>query len=396
MPTPRLDPAECQHVLDVHTANGRRHSKTCADLKQSNSWVSTRLLRAKILNLVPGNTAKAQAAKIGDAPEYDMTHQVPDGFMVKGTSTLYDAGGNLVQQWVKSTADQERQLEIMREAIKGLADDVPRVSPVKAPTATQDHLMACYPVGDHHLGMLSWAPETGANYDISIAENLLAGATDSLVLSTPKCATCAIVLLGDFMHYDSFVAVTPSNNNPLDADGRFPKMVRAAIRSIRRMVEAALKHHGKVLLIIEIGNHDIASSIFLMECMAAFYESEPRVEVDTSPQNFHYFNFGKCLVGTHHGHGVKMQQLPLIMATDKPELWGKCDYRYWWTGHIHHHSAQDYSGCTVESFRVLAPTDAWAANKGFRSQRGMKAIVLHKEYGEVARHSVNPAMLEAV
>ena len=55
---------------------------------------------------------------------------------------------------------------------------------------------------------------------------------------------------------------------------------------------------------------------------------------------------------------------------------------------------KDFTGCKVESFRILAPKDAWAAEKGYRAQQDMKAIILHKDYGEVARHIVNPEMLK--
>jgi hypothetical protein len=395
MPTPPLDRDECQRVLDVHTLNDRCHEKTIKDLGKSSSWVSRRLTRAKHLGLQPNVTAPMDTARRGHAPEYDMTHRVPDGYFVKGVSTLYDEVGNQKLQWVKSSIDHERQQELFRAAISAMVADVPRLAPVAPPDSTLDHLMACYPVGDHHLGMLSWNEETGANYDIDIAEKLLSGAAMHLVLSAPKSTRAAIVILGDFLHYDSFVAVTPTNKNPLDADGRYPKMVRAAIRIIRRIVSIALQHHQEVLLIIEFGNHDPATSIFLMEALAALYENEPRVTVDRSPRHHHYFSFGKCLVGTHHGHGTKMQDLPLLMATDQPELWGQAEYRYWWTGHVHHDSAKDFNGCRVESFRILAPPDAWAANKGYRSQRDMKAIILHKDWGEVARQIVNPAMLEA-
>tara|TARA_R110000772_G_scaffold180258_1_gene291507 strand:+ start:250 stop:645 length:396 start_codon:yes stop_codon:yes gene_type:complete len=131
-----------------------------------------------------------------------------------------------------------------------------------------------------------------------------------------------------------------------------------------------------------------------MECLHNIYEKEERVSIDRSPRHFHYFSHGSCLVGVHHGHGTKMANLPLIMAADRPEEWGKATHRYWWTGHIHHDSVKDHAGCRVESFRILPPADAWAANKGYRAGRDMKAIVLHSEFGEVARHIVNPAMLE--
>jgi hypothetical protein len=178
----------------------------------------------------------------------------------------------------------------------------------------------------------------------------------------------------------------------LDSDTRYPKMVRAAIRSMRYMIESAARRHGEVRVIVEIGNHDLSSSIFMMECLHNIYENDPRIVVDTSPAHYHYFDFGKCLIGVHHGHGTKMTNLPLLMATDRPELWGRTEYRYWWTGHVHHDQMKEFNGCKVESFRVLAPSDAWASQKGYRAGQDMKSIILHREYGEVARNTVNPSM----
>ena len=342
---------------------------------------------------IAGKARYGDDPKRGMSPDHDMTHPVPDGYVVKGVSTLYDADGELKAQWVKSSIDQQRQDEINRAALDAFKDKLPKAKPVKAPNQSNENLAACYPIGDHHLGMLSWAEETGADYDLSIGEEILAKASEHLISVVPPCGVCVIAILGDFMHYDSHQAMTPTNRNMLDTDTRFPKMVRAAIRSIRRMTETALKRHAQVKIIVEIGNHDLASAIWLMECLSSHYDSEPRVSVDTSPMHYHYFRFGKCLVGTHHGDGAKMERLPLIMAMDRPEDWGQTEYRYWLTGHVHHDAVKDIDGCRVESFRILAPTDAWAANKGYRSARDMKAIVYHKEYGEVARHVVNPSMV---
>jgi hypothetical protein len=196
------------------------------------------------------------------------------------------------------------------------------------------------------------------------------------------------------MHYDSFEPVTPTSRNQLDVDSRFPKMVRAAVRSMRFMIEEAARKHKEVHVVVEIGNHDLSSSIFLMECLHNIYENEPRITIDTSPKHYHYFSFGQCLVGVHHGHGAKPQALPMIMANDCPELWGGTKYRYWWTGHIHQQKTYDFPGCTVESFRVLAAPDAWAHQKGYRPHRDMKSIFLHKDYGEVGRFTANPDMFK--
>ena len=121
MPTPTLDPAECQRVLDVHTANARAHGKTCEQLGKNGTWVSRRLMRAKALGLEPNSASKAQAARYGYSPEHDMTKTVPDGYFVKGVSTYYDSEGEPKGQWVKSSIDHERQMEIFREAVAVLA-----------------------------------------------------------------------------------------------------------------------------------------------------------------------------------------------------------------------------------------------------------------------------------
>jgi hypothetical protein len=373
-----------------------------------------------------------RAAQQGYAPEYDLTRKVPAGLSLKGTSirygkdgqieaywnktrpqgrdpaevvrlahprriakvsTLTDQAGRVTQQWVSEKPEDVQREVLWREFAKELAADLPRAEQAIAPELVAGDLLACYPVGDHHLGMLAWGEETGGDsYDMKISEELLVNATDYLVAAAPACETALIAFLGDFMHWDSFDTVTPTSRNLLDADGRYPKMVRAAIRAMRYMIVAALRRHRQVHVIVEIGNHDLSSSIFLMECLANVYENEPRVTIDTSPSHYHYFEFGKTLIGTHHGHGSKLDKLPNIMAADRAEAWGRSKHRYWWTGHIHQRSSQDYVGCSVESFRVLAPVDAWAAQKGYRAIRDMKGIVIHKDHGEVARHTVNPDM----
>lgn len=325
----------------------------------------------------------------------DFEGTAPDGYKVKGRSTYYAADGSIKGEWVKTTIEQERQEQMLREAVQGMVDAIPKAKALVGPTSTADNLLACYNVSDHHFGMLSWREETGDDYDLEIAEQLLVGAFDHLVKAAPPCKQALITLMGDLLHYDSFVPETPASRNTLDADGRYPKMVRAAVRSTRYLIKAALARHEAVHVIVERGNHDPASSIFLMEALENVYEGEPRVTIDTSPAKFHYYRFGANLIGIHHGDTVKMKDLPLLMAHDRAADWGETEHRFWWTGHVHHDATQEFPGVKCESFRVLAAKDAWHSEKGYRSKRDMKAIVLHREHGEVARHTFNPDMLSA-
>lgn len=336
----------------------------------------------------------AKAARAGYAPNYDYVHPVPDGFRLRGESILYGKDGEPKLRWVKSRVDEERARRLVEEAAAAVASDLPRARPVGL-TAVEypDQLLVGYPVGDLHLGMYAWHEETGEDYDLAIAERTVFGAVDHLVAAVPSAERALVAVLGDFFHYDSPVPVTPIAQNPLDSDSRYSKMVRVGIRTIRYVVRAALLRHREVHVIVEPGNHDPFSATFLREAMRAVYEHEPRVVIDPSPMNVHYHEFGANLVGVTHGHKVKLADLPLMMAADQPAAWGRTRHRTFWTGHIHQDRVVDVRGVRVESFRCLVAPEAYAHQAGYRPRRSLSALVLHRDHGEVARHTVSPEML---
>ena len=339
------------------------------------------------------NRLRARAARQGYSPGHDMTRTVPDGFRMKGTSTLYDADGKVTQQWVKSTIDHERQAELLREMVAGFTAELPRYEPIEYVGPSADDLLAVYPVGDHHIGMSASRADAGDDYNIEAAKLLLARAFGRLTAALPAGGTALVSFLGDLFHYDGMDPVTPTHKNLLDADGRYAAMVKAGIKIVRHVLALVLERHETVHVIVQAGNHDPSSAIFLAECLAAVYENEPRITIDTSPRQFHYFEHGRNLVGVCHGHEVKkLTDLPIIMAQDRPEAWGRTRYRTWLTGHVHSDRVVDASGVRVESFRVLPPTDAWADSHGYRGAREMKALLLHAAHGEVQRVTVNPEM----
>ena len=95
-------------------------------------------------------------ARKGYSPQHDMTHTVPDGFKVKGVSSLYNKDGVLSAQWVKSSEDRERQYELMQEAVAALTEEVPKQKPIAAPASSVGDLLNCYVITDYHFGQLSW------------------------------------------------------------------------------------------------------------------------------------------------------------------------------------------------------------------------------------------------
>ena len=310
-----------------------------------------------------------------------------DGYNVKGTSTLYDSEGEIKATWVKTNVDQARQEEIVRETIAALAEAIKPIKPTASPKDSTDDLCVNYIIGDAHIGLYSWAPETGSDFDIKIACQDLTAAADRLVASTPASKEAMIVQLGDFYHIDDSRNITPRGGNQLDVDSRFPKVIRAGIDTLRHMIDRALRKHALVRVRNVAGNHDPHAAIALTEALRGYYINEPRVVIEDSPRAFWHFRFGSNLIGITHGHFGKPERYPGILAVDAQKDWGECEFRYVWHGHIHTRRAFEDMGVITESFRTLAARDAWHTEMGYRSGREMQAIVLHKDFGEIERHT---------
>jgi len=334
--------------------------------------------------------AKAAQARQGWSPEHDMVKTCPDGYTVKGTSTLYTTGKDgstkLAAQWVKTNQDHQRQLEIIQQQVEAWTETAKGcIEPVKPPAAASADLMTVYPMGDPHLGLYCWAAEVGENFDLHIAERDLCAAVDFLVEQSPPSERGVLINLGDFFHADNMAGVTARSGHHLDMDGRLQKMMDVGVRTLRRCIHRMLEKHQCVEIINAPGNHDEVLARALNVLFRNVYENEPRITVHDAPTMRHYIRHGKCLIGVVHGHQTKDPDLPGIMATEKAEEWGQTKHRYFFRGHHHHDSRKEYNGCIVEQFRTLAPGDAYAVGSGYLSGRDMKAIVMHSEYGERAR-----------
>lgn len=330
---------------------------------------------------------------MNEAEELLKKYGVPDGYKLRGTSTLYDEDGKVKATWVKTTEDLERRLELLKEAAAALADPLPRLAPLPAPKACSETLATVYTLTDSHVGALCWKEEGGADWDLKIAEQTLTHCFETMLAGAPASALGVVAQLGDFLHQDGLGAITPTSGHLLDADSRFTKIVRVAVKILRRIVDMALLKHDRVLVLMAEGNHDISSSVWLRTMFAALYENEPRVQVIESPLPYYAYQHGQTMLAWHHGHLKKNDQLPLLFAAQFPQVWGGTKHRYAHTGHRHHVEEREHSGMTVIQHPTLAARDAYAARGGWIADRAASAITYHKQFGQVGRVTVCPEMV---
>lgn len=313
------------------------------------------------------------------------TTPIPDMHRLKGVSTLVDAQGEPIAQWIKTTAPDLTPKDVI-DAFKTIR----RPAKITAPKGAHEaDLLAVYPLGDPHIGMHAWGLESGADWDLKIAEATFLGAIEDLVKRGPRAKTALVVNLGDFFHHDNAHGHTTNGNHALDVDGRTAKVIATGIRIVTGLIDRVASHHAKVVVDTRIGNHDAHSSLFLSLALQAWYRGSRHIEIKPTITHRAYYRHGAVLIGTTHGDRAKGRDLAEIMAAEASESWGKSRHRTWLVGHVHHSRVQEHRGVRIESFRTLAARDAWHAAQGYQSGRDLHRIVYHREHGEISREIVN-------
>lgn len=317
----------------------------------------------------------------------------PPGFSVSRVSTMRDREGLPIVQWVQENKAEVKRLEEFWAAAAKASKAVeacPEINREKKCGPIDANLLSLYPLGDPHLGQLSWKPETGADFDIKIACKELLTAVKMLVNAAPPARRGVLAPLGDNFHAEDDNQLTPRNKHKLDVDSRSDKVIEAGFFLVESMTLELLKKHEEVDLAILGGNHDPRLARLLRMWATAVFRNNRRVRVLDNRDPYMYIRHGKTLIGLTHGDGCKDEALPGIMAEyNDGQWWGQARHRVWHRGHHHQDGIKEFRGCKVEQHQTLAARDYHAQHSGYRSGRGLKVISYDKLHGEITRTRVD-------
>lgn len=330
---------------------------------------------------------KKVAAAQGYSPEHHLTHVIPAPFVAKGHSTYYDRDGKPTQQWVKSRLDDAQYQSLLREAVDAyIGETVQPIHPAPAMPGRDSDIIPWINIGDGHLGMLANEAETGANFDLAIAERELCAAITIAVDDMGEHERIVIQDMGDMTHYENFSATTEHSGHVLDYDTRFPKMIKVYSRVMRFIVDKVLEKGNFVDVIINQGNHSRTNDIWMAELLRVAYGHTGRVNVLNNDSVFIGYRMGNTFVMCHHSDKCKPAKLAQVMATDFAQDWGEAKYRMIDIGHVHHNMVlKEHPGVIIESFNQLAEKDKYAAEGGWRSRQCLTIVHRSRTYGEVGR-----------
>lgn len=250
---------------------------------------------------------------------------------------------------------------------------------------------------DVHFGKLAWQPETGTNYDLSIAEKVFANAVQDLVqVSTGTYDKIEKVLFpvgNDFLHVDNLESATTKGTR-VDSDGRYAKISESAFMAVRTAIETFVAVSPVEICWIP-GNHDRLASYYLCRELKAYFSKSKHVTVDVSPSTRKYHHYGNTLLGFCHGDKEPLGKLPIVMATERPQEWAQTTHHEWHCGHTHSKKKRDWisvdehNGTVVRVLPSLCGTDAWHhENLYVGSKRAAECYLWDKTKGYTGHFSV--------
>jgi hypothetical protein len=268
----------------------------------------------------------------------------------------------------------------------------PKFRKIKRSKIKNPHCLILDP-SDIHVGKLAVNHEAGESYDVKKAVSIVDSGIDSLLQKAAGFPLDKIIFVigNDCLHIDSSSSPVTTGGTSQDMDGKWHDAFLAARDMYIRAIEKCLPL-ADVEIIFCPSNHDFMSGFMLAQTIKAYFRKSKNITFDVSIAHRKYTSYGKNLLSFSHGDGAKIADTPLLMATERPEMWSNSVHRYIYLHHIHHKQTakfmtceKDFIGVTAEYLRSPSASDAWHAKKGYRSPKAVEAFIHNYDNGQVAR-----------
>jgi hypothetical protein len=285
----------------------------------------------------------------------------PYGFMLRENLRLKRALDNRKQ---KTKAEKEQRAQEIRAEIEEIKNLDRTVKPSVTVPITTGNLLEIN-IADAHLGKLAWSQETGhESYDSKIADAMYRRAQSALFARAGVKFEKVLMIIGnDLMNSDNAEGTT-TKGTQVSTDGRYHKTFYRARTLMIDSIEQARKI-APVHVIVMPGNHDRLACFHLGDSLEMYFHADPLVFIDNEPTSRKYFQWGKVMLMFCHGDREKRMDMPLVMASEQPKMWGETLFRECHTGHLHQTRTEELHGVRVRILPSLSPPDAWHATNAY-------------------------------
>ena len=299
-----------------------------------------------------------------------------------------DSGVIFVEPLFQVKAYLRRKVEILsvREELAAMRAEferkVPRFKPIKRSQRKAGNVLELT-IPDLHMNKLAWSRETGhGDYNVEIAEQTFEAALAALIERTSSFRFDEVLFVvgNDLLHTDN-AAGTTTAGTPVTGDTRYYRAFWVARQMLTRAIER-LREIAPVRVIVVPGNHDALAAWHLGDSLACYFHKCRDVTVDNEPVKYKYYRIGSVMLMWTHGDEGKRLDYPLLMATERPEMFGVTKWREAHTGDKHHVRLEEQHGVRVRTLPSLCQPDDWHSRKALvGSILSAEAYVWNKEDG---------------
>lgn len=291
--------------------------------------------------------------------------------------------------FVKNPNYKEPETIAYEKLQAALVEDIQKYSPkfpvIKREEDPNAYLLVIDPA-DIHIGKLCSSFQTGEAYNNQIAVKRVIEGVKGILQKTSSYKIDKILFIGgnDILHIDNPRRTTTSGT-PQDTDGMWHSNFLIAKQLYIDVLEILIAV-ADVHFVFNPSNHDYTNGYFLANVIETYFRYCKNITFDCSIAHRKGFKYHNNLIGSTHGDGAKQDLLPLLMAQEFPIEWAGTKHRYIYTHHIHHKTAKDYPGVTVESLRSPSGTDSWHHNNGYEhAPKAVEGFIHCKIHGQIAR-----------
>ena len=142
-----------------------------------------------------------------------------------------------------------------------------------------------------------------------------------------------------------------------------------------------LEKIAPVHVIVVSGNHDYERMFYAGDVLSGWYRNNKNVTVDNSGSSRKYFEYGTNMIMFTHGDKEKPVDMPLIMATEQPEMFARTSHRETHCGHLHKEMVNEYRGVKVRFIPSICPNDEWHKQMGYEAKRTGQAYIWNRLRG---------------
>ncbi len=289
---------------------------------------------------------------------------------------------------VKAFLKKKVEVVNTRREIDALKAEALRYSPsfegFTPKTPSKSGNLAEFSLFDHHFGSLIWGEETdGPDWDNKIAMIAWKKSLENLVervrgYSPEK----ALIVLGNDQQNADNRSGSTENLTPQVMDSRYHKVYEVSKEASKWAIDKLLAEYGAAHVVIVQGNHDPLASWHLGDYLQTWYRHCPSITIDNSVPVRKYFEYGTNMILFTHGNRGKLEDYDRLMASEKPEMWGRCKWREAHTGDKHQRRVIEQRGATIRILPSLRPSCSWSyENQHVGAMRASEAYVWNKEEG---------------